>query len=80
MKLTRKYPLLGSSANPEQISLTIKGMAVWLVPMIIAVSSIFGLDFVEADLTQAINLIASIIAGGMMLYGMGRKYYYKFKK
>lgn len=78
--LTRDYPILGSSANPDNISLTIKSIGVWLVPAVIAIGSMFSIEFEQADLTQAVNTMAVIVAGSLTVYGLGRKLYYQINK
>ena len=77
MKLIKKYPILGSSKSPEQMSLTIKSVGVWLIPAIIAIGNIFSIELMQADLTQLINTLAVVIAGIMTIYGLGRKLYYR---
>lgn len=73
MKLTKKYPLLGSSVDPESISLTIKGVGGSLVVAIVAVAGIMGVPLVEDDLTQIVNLVAGISFSAITLWGIGRK-------
>jgi uncharacterized protein with GYD domain len=69
---------LGSSADPNKISLTIKSVGVWLIPAIILIGKYSGVDIAEADLTEIVNSIAVLVASAMSLYGLGRKAYYKY--
>lgn len=80
MTLIKKYPILRSSANPEQISLAIKSIGAWLVVAIIAIARAQGTDLAEADLTAIVNSIAVMAGSIMTVIGLGRKIYYKFKK
>jgi hypothetical protein len=72
-KLVQRYPVLGSSQNPEALSLTVKGILIALVPVIIALGKGFGLDILEADLVNLINQLATIIAAGAVIWGLARK-------
>lgn len=79
MKLHKKYPVLGSSANPEQLSLTVKSIGIWLVPMIIGIAKISGLDIQENDLMIFVDNASIVIASVITMYGVGRKIYYQVK-
>lgn len=63
---------LKSSADPARISLTIKGLAVF-VPSLIILLSVFGFSATPDDLTQVINTLAVVASGIVTLYGLGRK-------
>ena len=73
MKIIKKYPVLGSSQDPESLSLTVKGIGIALIPLIIACGRMANIDLVETDLVQIINAISTITAGVVFLIGMGRK-------
>jgi len=75
MNITRRYPSLGSSANPEKISLTLKS----LVPLIVMLVSFFNLDIPETLIDEVVNYIGVIITASFTLYGIARKLYYQFK-
>lgn len=74
MKLVHKYPVLGSSKDPEKLSLTIKSALLALVPVIIAVGRLNGLDLVETDLVQVINAIFTIVSMIGVIVGFARKF------
>lgn len=62
--MSKKLPkFLGSSVNSEQISLTFKGIAVGLIPVIILLSKTFGsgenLD--EKTLTDLVDSVGDVI-------------------
>lgn len=80
MKIAEKYPILGSSADPEQISLTIKSVGVWLIPALVAVITYFGLDITQNDLIDLVNNLAILAATAMTVFGLFRKIYLKIKK
>ena len=73
MKLVKKYKMLGSSQDPDSISLTIKGLGLALVPVIIMVARMFDVELVEATLIQLVNAIVTIASMGMVIYGIFRK-------
>ena len=75
MKLCKKYPILGSSQDPEKLSLAIKSGGLAIIPTIIFVSSFFGINVLESDLTMVVNNIASIVLLGGLIWGVVRKYY-----
>lgn len=79
-KLVHRYPVLGSSADPDKISATVKSIGVWLIPLIILIGKQFDVSFAEADLVNLINVTAAAIAAVMTVYGVARKLYYKYKK
>lgn len=85
--VVKKYPVLGSSANPTELSTTIRGILTALVPVILAISGVYGLDLGEAGLMdaieltiQAINSIVLSVGAIMAAFGALRKLYYKVKK
>ena len=78
MQLKKHSKLLGSSANPTELSLTIKSVGVWLIPALIAVITYFGWDITKNDLIELVNNLAILAAAVMSVYGIGRKIYYKF--
>ena len=78
-KIIEKYPILRSSANPEQISLAIKSIGAWLIVGAIAIARTQGVDLAEADLIVIVNNIAVMTGAVMTIVGLGRKIYNKFK-
>mgnify|MGYP001606136102 CR=1 FL=1 len=74
-----------SSANPEQLSLTIKGMLLAFVPFILLVVNAFGIDLGEGQIQELIESIAAlggaavgVISAAMVAYGLARKIIIKF--
>lgn len=74
MSLVKRYPMLGSSVDPEKLSLTIKSMGIMLIPIIVAIGKMFDLALAEADLTELVSAVASIVSLTGVIYGIGRKY------
>lgn len=69
--------LLGSSANPDKLSLTIKSVGVWLIPGVLALCTVFGWEVTKVDLVDLANNLAILVASAMSIYGIGRKIFYK---
>ncbi len=80
MSLVKKYPILGSSANPDKLSLSIKGAAVYLIPIVVLIAKASGFEVAEADLIGLVNSIALVVASVVTAIGLARKIYNKIKK
>lgn len=63
---------LKSSADPKKISLTIKGLLVF-VPSLIVLLSAFGFSIDADDLSEVITQFAVVASGIATIYGLGRK-------
>jgi len=74
----QKY--LGSSANPENLSLTVKSVGIWIIPAVLALAVSFGWEVKENELVELVNNLAILVAAAMTIYGIGRKIYLRFKK
>lgn len=69
--------LLKSSADPEKLSTTVKGILLAIVPVIIMVT---GLEQEEVNtlvnaIVQVVFLGASLISACQIIYGLARKIY-----
>ena len=73
------YKLLQSSANPNKLATTVKGILMGLVPLIVIVLSVLGFEIGTEQITEVIVRITALIAGAFTLCGMGRKLYYFIK-
>jgi len=71
------HPLLGSSTDPEKISLTIKSIGVWLVPGVLALVTVLGWDVTKVELVDLVNNLAILSASAMTIVGIVRKIYIK---
>jgi len=67
------HPMLGSSVDPNKLSLTVKGILIALIPLFIAIGRMNGLELIETNLVQIINGIATLIATVVTLWGLIRK-------
>jgi len=66
--------ILQSSANPEKLALTVKGILTALIPILIFVFAAFGLNIGSEELTNGIGQLTAIISGAMILWGLVRKF------
>lgn len=71
--------ILGSSQNPEQLALTIKGALLTLIPVVVMLVGGFGITLNPEDLVAFTNTLFGIITAGVTLYGLGRKIYNAIK-
>ena len=69
---------LGSSANPEEVSLTIKSIGVWAIPALMAIITYSGYNITQNELIDLVNNLAILAATAMTTFGLFRKLYYKF--
>ena len=79
-KLVLKHPSLGSTSNPEELSLTIKGILLGIIPVVITLLSGKFPSLTADDLTNFVNLAFALLASITALIGAGRKIYFAIKK
>ncbi len=79
MKLVEKYPVLGSSSDPEQVALTIKGILLTLIPVVVMVAGGLNVTLNPDDLVAFVNTLFGIFTLGLTAWGLIRKIYYKAK-
>lgn len=72
--------MLGSSVNPEQLSLTIQGAITSIAPILLAVLGFSGIHIstdgfnVAIDgVLEAIQAITTFVSVGVVAYGLSRK-------
>ena len=65
---------MASSQDPNQISLTIKSIGIAFIPLFIFIGKAIGYEFIESDLIQIINSVATMAAMIGIIYGVARKY------
>lgn len=70
---------LASSENPEQLSLTIKGLLMFAVPIIVTVAKQNGVEVLESDIISFIDSVYVAIATTITLVGLLRKFRNSFK-
>ncbi len=85
--MLNKYPLLGSSADPTKISLSIKSIGAWVITGIVFFASTKSIAGIEGDLNTILTSVTDIVKGlfaivssSMTIFGLGRKIYYKLFK
>lgn len=70
-KLVAKYPLLGSSQSPEELSLTVKGFVVALLPVL----SLLLSKWVNAEvLAELVNAVFGAVGACLVVWGIIRKF------
>lgn len=68
-----------SSANPEKLALTVRGLLIGLIPVALIVAKTLGVDLAQQDLEDMAILITAILSGAVTLFGLVRKLYFAFK-
>lgn len=71
--------LLASSANPKELSLTIKGYLMALMPALVELLQLIKVPATESDVVIWIQIISLAIALGVASVGMLRKVYFVLK-
>lgn len=69
-KLGKKYGALSSSVNPQQLSMTIKGILTALVPVIIAFANLRGITLDNEVINAVVNFIVDFVFYGATLVSM----------
>lgn len=64
-----------TSAGTGEISLTVKGGAVAIIPVIIYLSSLYGINITENEIVELINSGTAAISAVMVFVGLFRKIY-----
>lgn len=67
--LVKKYPKLGSSVDPEKLSLTLTSF----IPLVISVGALLGFQLNSFDLQTIVTAVVAIVSGVGTLYGFARK-------
>lgn len=69
-----KYPkLLGSSVNPNELSMTIKGILLGLIPLAVVIFTSTGIDITSGELTEVVNAIVAVLSTVLTVVGLIRK-------
>jgi len=67
---------LGSSADPDKISMTVKS----IVPFVVFLVAAFNLNISQGLVEEYITTLGSLVSGFFLLWGLTRKIYYAVKK
>jgi zinc transporter ZupT len=70
----KKLPVLGSSQNPEEMSLLIKGVLTALIPVLIGILSYFKVEATQEIVQTLINAGFGVVAAVMVFLGALRKF------
>lgn len=62
-----------SSTGNGDISLTIKGILMSVIPLVITIARLKGSEVQESDLVEVVQLITAMVASMTVAYGLGRK-------
>lgn len=73
-KLVEKVPLLGSSQNPEEVALSIKGFLIALVPLLLIILPKLGVNATPELVQELINAGFVVVGSGIGFYGVLRKF------
>lgn len=71
--------IVDSSANPENVSLTVKGILLQYVSVIVLALTMFHLKVTEGSVTYEIGKYVAYLGVFLSLVGMIRKIYYALK-
>lgn len=72
--------LVQSSANPKEVSLTVRGALIGIIPVLLFFAGQLQLGWTEADVIDLIETITVIISSFFVIVGMTRKIVLFFKK
>ncbi len=68
------------SSTGEGLSLTIKGALIALLPAILMIARLFGIEIMKADLVLLVDLLSKFVAGAVIAVGLIRKIYYAIER
>lgn len=68
-----------SSDGSGNLSLTIRGAIVAIIPIIVAILASQGINVDQNAIIDLVDSIFAAVAAIMIAYGLGRKFYYKLK-
>lgn len=71
-KLLKTFPWLQSSVDPEKLSLTIRGLVIF-VPSVVTLGTFFGWTFDAEGISKVINQGAVAVGALATLWGLIRK-------
>jgi len=71
--LVKRYPILGSSQNPENLSTTVKGILIGLIPVALYIARQYNVELNYNTAYAITEAITSLVASITILYGLLRK-------
>ncbi len=67
--IVQRYKFLGSSQDPEKLKLRVSSGLLYLVPLVIGVLRLVGVDDVnETELVGLVDIVSNIVMYGSALY------------
>lgn len=69
-----------SSTGSGDLSLTIKGVLIGIIPLAIFIGQQFHIELTSDGLTQGIQAVGEVASGAVVLYGAVRKVYFWAKQ
>ena len=69
-----------SSKGDGTLALRAKALLLGIVPIVLALSPLMGLQIAENELVNSIEAITAILAAGMFLWGLVRNIWYRNQK
>ena len=77
--------LLTSSADPNKMAMTVKGVLIGLIPLILVIAGVAQIDLTAGELTEMVESVGSAIVAGWLAvsavitaFGLVRKVILKF--
>lgn len=71
--------LVLSSADPEKVSMTLKGLLLQYVGMIVLIGQFTGVSIAQTQVVDLIGYVSAFVGTGLAMIGLARKVYYYFK-
>lgn len=72
-KIAVKAPMLGSSADPNKVSLTVKGIVVGLIPLAVVLLKQLDIEVTADSLLELVELGLAAASAVMVFIGAVRK-------
>jgi hypothetical protein len=76
----QKNPWWVSSQDPLKLSLTIRGALLMYVPFVLALAASLKVPLAESVVVEYVTTGSFLLAAFMLIAGIGRKVYLRFKK
>lgn len=67
--------LAKSSVNPQEVSLTVKGALLGIIPVLLMYAQFAGLEWSQDQLASLVQIITAIVSTFLTLVGLIRKVY-----
>ena len=71
--MNKKFGILSSSTNPEQLGQTVKGIILGASTIILFVAGLLNIPFADADVVQLATQVGAAVSSLWILFGIGQK-------